>query len=111
MEEAGTTAPQIMLRTRALRQITLGTERHRLVCSLEIIDNGPGIPDDIADTIFYPMVSSRAQGSGLGLSIAQSIMNQHKGLIEFTSEPGQTRFNLFIPLELSHDTSSQGLDR
>ncbi|GAA0696000.1 two-component system sensor histidine kinase NtrB [Marinobacterium maritimum] len=105
LEEAQTPDPQITLRTRALRQITLGAERHRLVCALEIIDNGPGIPEELADTLFYPMVSSRAQGSGLGLSIAQSIMNQHKGLIEFTSEPGCTRFNLFIPLELSHDTS------
>ncbi|MBR9829202.1 MAG: nitrogen regulation protein NR(II) [Oceanospirillales bacterium] len=105
LEEAETSAPCITLRTRALRQITLGAERHRLVCNLEIIDNGPGIPDEISDTLFYPMVSSRAQGSGLGLSIAQSIMNQHKGLIEFTSEPGCTRFNLFIPLELGHDTS------
>ena len=111
MEEAGTPSPQIRLRTRALRQITLGPERHRLVCALEITDNGPGIPDEIKDTLFYPMVSSRAQGSGLGLSIAQSIVNQHKGLIEFSSEPGKTRFNLFIPLELSNDTSSQGLDR
>ncbi len=105
LEEAQTPNPCITLKTRALRQITLGAERHRLVCALEIIDNGPGIPEELADTLFYPMVSSRAQGSGLGLSIAQSIMNQHKGLIEFTSEPGCTRFNLFIPLELSHDTS------
>lgn len=105
LEEAQTPDPQITLRTRTLRQITLGAERHRLVCNLEITDNGPGIPEEITDTLFYPMVSSRAQGSGLGLSIAQSIMNQHRGLIEFTSEPGCTRFNLFIPLELSHDTN------
>ncbi len=105
LEDAQTPEPTITLRTRALRQITLGAERHRLVCALEIIDNGPGIPDELADTLFYPMVSSRAQGSGLGLSIAQSIMNQHKGLIEFTSEPGCTRFNLFIPLEPNHDAS------
>ncbi|MBA4503460.1 nitrogen regulation protein NR(II) [Marinobacterium marinum] len=105
MEEAQTPDPCLTLKTRALRQITLGAERHRLVCALEITDNGPGIPDELLDTLFYPMVSSRAQGSGLGLSIAQSIMNQHKGLIEFTSVPGCTRFNLFIPLEPSHDTS------
>ncbi len=103
MEEAATPVPKITLRTRALRQITLGTERHRLVCALEIIDNGPGIPEELSDTLFYPMVSSRAQGSGLGLSIAQSIVNQHRGLIEFTSVPGETRFNLFIPLESGHD--------
>lgn len=103
MKESGTPEPTITLRTRALRQITLGAERHRLVCALEIIDNGPGIPEELGDTLFYPMVSSRAQGSGLGLSIAQSIMNQHRGLIEFTSQPGQTRFNLFIPLESGNE--------
>jgi len=105
LQESDTPGPTVTLRTRALRQITLGAERHRLVCALEIIDNGPGIPEELADTLFYPMVSSRAQGSGLGLSIAQSIMNQHRGLIEFTSVPGQTRFNLFIPLESGNDRS------
>jgi len=105
LQESDTPEPTVTLRTRALRQITLGAERHRLVCALEIIDNGPGIPEELADTLFYPMVSSRAQGSGLGLSIAQSIMNQHRGLIEFTSVPGQTRFNLFIPLESGNDRS------
>ena len=100
--ESQPAAPKIIFRTRALRQITLGTERHRLVCSVEIIDNGPGIPDEILSSIFYPMVTGRAEGTGLGLSIAQSIMNQHRGLIECNTEPGETRFQLFIPLEQNH---------
>lgn len=93
-------SPTIQIRTRCLRQITLGTDRHRLVCRVEIIDNGPGIPEDILKKIFYPMVSGRAEGTGLGLSIAQSIINNHQGLIECESKPGETKFQLFIPLEL-----------
>lgn len=103
LQEADTEQPQIVLRTRALRQITLGTERHRLVCSVEVIDNGPGIPPALLNTIFYPMVTGRPDGSGLGLSIAQSIVNQHRGLIECHTEPGGTRFQLFIPLEQNHE--------
>ncbi|MFW1678417.1 nitrogen regulation protein NR(II) [Pontibacter sp. JAM-7] len=97
--------PCIQLRTRALRQITLGAEKHRLVCCVEIIDNGPGIPEDIFTRIFYPMVSGRAEGTGLGLSIAQSIINQHQGLIECDTRPGETRFQIFIPLELNHESA------
>ncbi len=103
LQEAATPDPQIVLRTRALRQITLGTERHRLACSVEIIDNGPGIPRELLGSIFYPMVTGRPDGSGLGLSIAQSIINQHRGLIECNTEPGETRFQLFIPLEQNHE--------
>lgn len=103
MQEAGVEAPEILLRTRAKRQVTLGSERHRLVCCLEIIDNGPGIPSEMLNSIFYPMISGRADGTGLGLSIAQSIINQHQGLIECVSEPGQTRFTLFIPLESGNE--------
>ncbi|MEH6557965.1 MAG: nitrogen regulation protein NR(II) [Oceanicoccus sp.] len=91
--------PTITLKTRALRQFTIGPKRHRLVCKVDIIDNGPGIPDDIAETIFLPMVSGRADGTGLGLSISQSIITHHQGLIECNSEPGRTVFTLFIPLE------------
>ncbi|MBD2859978.1 nitrogen regulation protein NR(II) [Spongiibacter sp. KMU-158] len=93
--------PRIIIRTRSLRQITIGTHRHRLVCQVDIIDNGPGIPEDIKDAIFLPMISGRADGSGLGLSIAQSVLSHHQGLIECHSEPGNTTFSLFIPLELT----------
>ncbi len=93
------TAPTITLKTRALRQFTIGPKRHRLVCKVDIIDNGPGIPHELAETIFLPMVSGRADGTGLGLSISQSIITHHQGLIECNSEPGRTVFTLFIPLE------------
>lgn len=95
--------PTITLQTRTQRQVTLGTERHRLVCCLRIVDNGPGIPESIYNQIFYPMVSGRADGTGLGLSIAQSIIGQHHGLIECDTRPGRTCFELFIPLELKHE--------
>lgn len=91
--------PCITLRSRALRQFTIGSVRHRLVICVEIIDNGPGISNDLQETMFYPMVSGRANGTGLGLSIAQNIINQHHGLIECDSVPGHTVFRLYIPLE------------
>lgn len=101
MEESGIQAACLTLRTRARRQFTLGAERHRLVCEFAVIDNGPGIPPGLRETLFYPMVSGRAEGSGLGLSIAQSILQQHHGLIECESRPGHTEFRLLIPLELT----------
>jgi two-component system nitrogen regulation sensor histidine kinase GlnL len=91
--------PTIMLRTRSMRQFTIGTQRHRLVAKLDIVDNGPGVPRDLLETIFLPMVSGRSDGTGLGLSISQSIINRHHGLIECHSEPGSTTFSLYIPLE------------
>ncbi|MCE8026782.1 nitrogen regulation protein NR(II) [Billgrantia aerodenitrificans] len=103
MTEAGTEAPSLLLRTRARRQFTLGAERHRLVCEVALIDNGPGVPEALQETLFYPMVSGRADGSGLGLSIAQGILHQHQGLIECESRPGHTEFRLLIPLEKRHD--------
>lgn len=105
IQSADVGVPTIKIKTRAFRQVTLGSEKHRLVCSVEIIDNGPGIPEDILSKIFYPMVSGRAEGTGLGLSIAQSIINQHQGLIECETRPGETRFQLLIPLELNNESA------
>jgi len=90
---------RITLRTRALRQFTIGHTRHRLVVKTEIIDNGPGIPPELQDTLFYPMVSGRPDGTGLGLAITQNIISQHQGLIECESHPGHTVFSIFLPLE------------
>ncbi|UVE19655.1 nitrogen regulation protein NR(II) [Pseudomonas sp. LS44] len=90
---------RISLRTRTLRQFTIGHTRHRLVTKVEIIDNGPGIPPELQDTIFYPMVSGRPDGTGLGLAITQNIISQHQGLIECESHPGHTVFSIFLPLE------------
>lgn len=92
----------ILVRTRILRQYTIGHKRHKLVARVEIIDDGPGIPDQLQENIFYPMISGHDQGTGLGLPIAQILVNQHGGLIEFTSRPGETVFTLLLPLE-SHD--------
>jgi len=90
---------EITLRTRARRQFTIGSRQHRLVCQVCIIDNGPGIPEELVENIFFPMVSGHADGTGLGLSIAQSLINQHDGLITCKSQPGHTQFCLLLPLE------------
>ena len=90
---------RITLRSRALRQFTIGHVRHRLVARVEIIDNGPGIPPELQDTLFYPMVSGRPDGTGLGLAITQNIISQHQGLIECESHAGHTAFSIYLPLE------------
>jgi two-component system nitrogen regulation sensor histidine kinase GlnL len=88
----------ITLRTRIARQVTLGKQRYRLALDLHIEDNGPGIPESIRDRIFYPLVSGRDGGSGLGLTLAQTFVQQHQGMIECESVPGKTDFKIVIPL-------------
>jgi len=94
----------ITLRTRIQRQFTIGRVHHKLVCRIDIIDDGPGIPQDIAEDIFYPMITGRAEGTGLGLSISQNLIQQHHGLIECDSHPGRTQFSIYLPLEQPHAT-------
>ena len=89
---------EITLRTRIARQVTLGKQRYRLALELHIQDNGPGVPESIREHIFYPLVSGREGGSGLGLTLAQTFVQQHHGLIECESSPGRTDFKLLIPL-------------
>jgi two-component system, NtrC family, nitrogen regulation sensor histidine kinase GlnL len=89
---------QIIFKTRIARQVTVGKKRHRLALELHIGDNGPGIPPEIKDRIFYPLVSGREGGSGLGLTLAQTFVQQHEGLIEVQSQPGKTEFTIVIPL-------------
>ena len=89
---------EIIFRTRAARQVTLAKRHYQLALELQVIDNGPGIAEDIRDKIFYPLVSGRENGSGLGLTIAQSFVQQHGGTIEVTSRPGRTCFSLMLPL-------------
>ena len=89
---------EITLRTRIGRQVTLAKKRFRHAVQVDIIDNGPGIPEAIRDKIFYPLVSGREGGSGLGLSLAQHYVHQHQGVIEFTSQPGKTCFTLLLPV-------------
>lgn len=88
----------IILRTRVAHQATLIKRRHRQAVRVEIIDNGPGVPPELQDKIFYPLVSGRADGHGLGLTLAQDFVSQHHGIIEFDSEPGRTRFTVLLPL-------------
>ena len=95
--------PELRFRTRTQRQFTIGNSRHRLACQIDITDNGPGVPPELMDTLFVPMISGRVDGTGLGLTIAQSIINQHHGLIECKSSPGKTVFSLLIPLEKADD--------
>jgi two-component system nitrogen regulation sensor histidine kinase GlnL len=94
--EAGDAA--LRFQTRVARQITIAKIRYRLALDLHIVDNGPGIPPDIQDRIFYPLVSGREGGSGLGLTLAQTFVQQHMGVIECESRPGYTDFRILIPL-------------
>jgi two-component system nitrogen regulation sensor histidine kinase GlnL len=97
---AGTTAdPRIRLTTRVARYVTLAKKRHRIALALSVEDNGPGIPEAIRDRIFYPLVSGRAGGSGLGLTLAQTFIAQHAGAIECESVPGRTVFTILVPLD------------
>jgi len=90
---------EITVRTRAIMNFTIGDIRHRAVASIEIEDDGPGIPSDLQDSIFYPLVTSRPEGTGLGLPTAQELISRHGGLIEFESRPGRTVFFVRIPLD------------
>ena len=89
---------EITFRSRVARQITFGKQRYRLALELHVIDNGPGVPDSIKERIFYPLVSGRDGGSGLGLTLAQTFVQQHHGTIECESAPGHTDFQILIPL-------------
>lgn len=89
---------EIVFRTRSLRKVTLAKKRYALALDLQVIDNGPGIPESIRDKIFYPLVSGREGGSGLGLTLTQSFIHQHHGTIEVDSRPGRTAFRILLPL-------------
>ncbi len=89
---------RVTLRTRALRQVTLLRQRYRLALELQVIDDGPGVPADIQEKIFNPLVSGRDGGSGLGLSLAQTFVHYHRGTIECDSRPGRTVFRILLPL-------------
>ena len=90
----------VTVRTRAVANYVIDGQRHRLVASVEIEDDGPGVPDDIRASIFYPLVTSRDDGTGLGLPLAQDLVSRHGGLIEFESQPGRTVFMVRIPVEV-----------
>ncbi len=100
---AATANPEIRLTTRVARGVTLSKKRYRLALAVSIADNGPGIPPEIQDRIFYPLVSGREGGNGLGLTIAQTFVAQHNGTIESESRPGCTVFTILLPLEMPRD--------
>jgi two-component system nitrogen regulation sensor histidine kinase GlnL len=93
----------IALRTRVARQVTLHRRLHRLGMMVQVIDDGPGVPPELRDKIFFPLVSGREGGTGLGLTIAQNFIHQHGGLIEVESAPGRTCFSILLPLEPATD--------
>ena len=107
LTESKTPEPQIRLITRVERQMTIQTKRHPLVAKIAIVDNGPGIPSEIKDTLFYPMVSSKKSGSGLGLSISQTLINHHGGKIDVESHPGHTEFVIYIPIESKESSNDE----
>lgn len=88
----------LTLRSRAATNFTIGNTRHRVIASIEIEDDGPGIPQDLQDSVFYPLITSRPDGTGLGLPVAQELISRHDGMIEFESRPGRTVFFVRIPL-------------
>jgi two-component system nitrogen regulation sensor histidine kinase GlnL len=89
----------LTLRSRAVTNFTIGDVRHRVIATIEIEDDGPGIPPDLQDSVFYPLVTSKPEGTGLGLPAAQELISRHGGLIEFDSRPGRTVFLVRIPLD------------
>ena len=90
---------EIEFRTRAARQVTLARQRYKLALELQVVDNGPGIPEALRERIFYPLVSGRDGGSGLGLTLSQTFVQHHHGTIECESKPGRTCFTIMLPLE------------
>lgn len=102
-QQALPVAGQVKLQSRVLHQHTLHGRRYKLVAMIKVIDNGPGIPAEIKDTLFYPMVSGKSGGTGLGLSIAQTLIHQHGGWIDCDSWPGHTEFTLYLPIADTED--------
>lgn len=92
--ESGT----ITFRTRALTHYTIGKTLHRLVASVEVEDDGPGVPEELKETLFYPLVTGRDRGTGLGLALAQELVHRHAGLIEYESTPERTVFRVLLPM-------------
>ena len=97
---------KIILRTRVARRVTLAKRMHRLALLVNIIDNGPGIAEELKDRIFFPLVSGREGGHGIGLTIAQTFINQHQGTIEVESRPGETRFSILFPISPETDNGA-----
>jgi len=102
--EAG--AASVSLRTRAEHALRIGDELHPLVLRLEIADDGCGVPEALSERIFLPLVSGRAEGSGLGLALAQQVAREHRGSLAYRSRPGHTVFTLLLPVVGVEGTSA-----
>ena len=94
---------RLEIRTRVARQVTFAQRHSRLALDLRVIDNGPGVPEEIRERVFDPLVSGREGGSGLGLALAQSYVQENGGMIDFESEPGRTEFRILLPLDANED--------
>ena len=97
---------RIVFRTRALSHYTIGARQHRLVACVEVEDSGPGVPDSLQETLFYPLITGRPGGTGLGLALAQELVTRQGGMIEYASRPGRTVFQILFPIEASDDSSA-----
>lgn len=102
LQAVQTNGGRVILRTRVMTNIYIGIERHRLVADIQVEDNGHGVPPELTRTLFYPLVTGRPNGSGLGLAVAQDLVARHSGIVEFDSQPGHTVFSLLLPL-LTHE--------
>ena len=91
---------RVVLRTRTLSNVSVGGRRHRLVACVQVEDDGPGVPPELQQTLFYPLVTGRRDGTGLGLSVAQQLVSRHDGILEYETRPGRTVFTLLLPLEI-----------
>jgi two-component system nitrogen regulation sensor histidine kinase GlnL len=103
MAESAQHKGEITLKTRTVSHFTISTRVHRLVAKIDIIDNGPGIDESMSESLFLPMITGRKEGTGLGLPIAQSLINQNGGLIEWQSHPGKTKFTVLLPIRDEED--------
>ena len=99
MKREDETSVEIILRTRTVSHFTINSKVHRLVARIDIIDNGPGIDESMSESLFLPMITGRTEGTGLGLPIAQSLINLNGGLIEWQSRPGKTQFTVLLPIK------------
>jgi two-component system nitrogen regulation sensor histidine kinase GlnL len=98
VEEAPVRPGRVTLRTRVRRRLTIAGRHHRLLVQVDVIDNGPGVPEELREQIFHPLITGRSTGTGLGLSIAQSLISRHEGCINFYSTPGNTVFSVLLPI-------------